>query len=264
MLQADVNAPLARVWISQRFADAHFEGGGLGERINWDGEGAEESQWAEVTGIVGTVTSIQLRDDPGSHAYFALGSGAGLEYPQLNSARVVARVGEGQSASSLAPAVRDVIASVDPRVPVTRVETMDEILSRALAGESITLVLLAIAAALALFLGSIGLFGVISYVVTQRTREIGLRMALGAEGGEVRSMVLRQGLRVAALGIALGMVGAFAMTRWMSSVLYGVSARDPLTFGVAPVVLLTVALLATWLPARRASKLDPMESLRND
>jgi predicted permease len=264
MVQADVNAPLPRVWISQSFADTHFDGGGLGERVTWSGEEAGEGEWAEVTGIVGTVTTRDLRQEPGSDAYFALGSGTGLSYPQLSSARVVARVAEGGAASSLAPGIREVIADVDRRIPVTQVETVDEILSRALAGESVTLVLLGIAATLALFLGSIGLFGVISYVVTQRTREIGLRMALGAEVGAVRSMVLWQGLRVAAVGIGLGLVGAFALTRWMSSVLYGVSARDPLTFGVAPVVLLLVALLATWLPARRASRVDPMESLRSD
>jgi ABC-type antimicrobial peptide transport system permease subunit len=156
------------------------------------------------------------------------------------------------------------VASVDARVPVTRVETIEEIMSRALAGESITLVLLGIAATLALFLGSIGLFGVISYVVTQRTREIGLRMALGAEVREVREMVLWQGFRVAAMGVGLGLVAAFALSRLMGSILYGVSATDPLTFGTAPVVLLLVALLATWLPARRASRVDPMEALRSD
>jgi predicted permease len=264
MAEADVNAPLPVVWISQHFADVHFDGGGLGARITWQGSDAEDEQWAEVVGIVGTVTNLDLREEPTSHAYFAMGSGSTLGYPDLTSARVVARVAEGRSAASLAPAARDLVASVDARVPVTRVETIEEIMARALAGESVVLVLLGIAATLALFLGSIGLFGVISYVVTQRTREIGLRMALGAEMGAVRSMVLWQGLRVAILGVGLGLVGAFGLTRWMESVLYGVSATDPLTFGVAPVVLLAVALLATWLPARRASRVDPMEALRSD
>ncbi len=262
--EADLNAPLPVVWISQQFAKVHFDGGGLGERLSWDGSEAPDESWAEVVGIVGTVTNLDLRDDPGNHVYFAMGSGTSLAYPDLSSARVVAKVAEGQSAASLAPAARDLVASVDARVPVTRVETIDEIMSRALAGESLTMVLLGIAATLALFLGSIGLFGVISYVVTQRTREIGLRMALGAEMGEVRGMVLWQGFRVAALGVGLGLVGAFGLSRLMGSILYEVSATDPVTFGVAPVVLLAVALLATWLPARRASRVDPMEALRND
>ena len=262
--EADLNAPLPVVWISQQFADVHFDGGGIGERLSWGGREADDQSWAEVVGIVGTVTNLDLREDPGNHVYFAMGSGPNLTYPNLSSARVVAKVAEGQSAASLAPAARDLVASVDARVPVTRVETIEEIMSRALAGESITLVLLGIAATLALFLGSIGLFGVISYVVTQRTREIGLRMALGAEVREVREMVLWQGFRVAAMGVGLGLVAAFALSRLMGSILYGVSATDPLTFGTAPVVLLLVALLATWLPARRASRVDPMESLRSD
>lgn len=262
--ESDLNAPLPVVWISQHFADVHFDGGGIGERITWDGREADDQSWAEIVGIVGTVTNLDLREDPGNHVYFAMGSGSTLAYPNLSSARVVAKVSEGQAAASLAPAARDLVASVDARVPVTRVETIEEIMSRALAGESITLVLLGIAATLALFLGSIGLFGVISYVVTQRTREIGLRIALGAEVGAVRGMVLWQGLRVAAMGVGLGLLGAFGLSRLMGSILYGVSARDPLTFGVAPVILLAVALLATWLPARRASRVDPMEALRSD
>ena len=263
----DVGAVLPRVWISQSFADRHFDGAGLGERISWDsvdGDGDSEGRWGEVVGIVGTVKNLDLRDDPNDLAYFALASGTELGYPQLWSARVVARVAEGQSATELAPAVRDIVTEVDPRIPVTQVETVDEILAREMAGESITLVLLGIAATMALFLGSIGLFGVISYVVSQRTREIGVRMALGAEVGEVRGMVLRQGLRVTALGVGLGLVGAWGLTRLMQSILYGVSARDPLTFGVAPVLLLGVSLLATWLPARRASRVDPMEALRHE
>ena len=263
--EEDIGAEQPRIWISQSFADTHFDGRGLGERISWDGgEADDEGRWGEVMGIVGTVKNMDLRDDPNDLAYFALASGTELGYPQLWSARIVARVAEGQSASELAPAVRDIVAEVDPRIPVTQVETVEDILSREMAGESITLVLLGIAASMALFLGSIGLFGVISYVVSQRTREIGVRMALGAEVGEVRGMVLRQGLRVTALGVGLGLLGAWGLTRLMQSVLYGVSATDPLTFGIAPVLLLGVSLLATWLPARRASRVDPMEALRSE
>ncbi len=122
--------------------------------------------------------------------------------------------------------------------------------------------LLGIAATVALLLGAIGLFGVISYVVSQRTREIGVRVALGARGEDVQRMIVRQGVAVLIGGVTVGLLGAFALTRLMGAVLYEVSAADPWTFAGAPVVLVIVSLLASWLPARRATKVDPVTALR--
>jgi ABC-type antimicrobial peptide transport system permease subunit len=124
------------------------------------------------------------------------------------------------------------------------------------------MVLLGVAAAVALFLGAIGLFGVISYVVGQRTREIGVRIALGAARADIRGIVFRQSAGVAAAGVVLGLVGSLALTRMMGAILFGVSARDPVTFAGAPLLLVAVAALATWLPARRAARVDPIEALR--
>ena len=125
-----------------------------------------------------------------------------------------------------------------------------------------TMLLLIIAAAVALTLGAVGVYGVISYVVGQRRSEIGVRIALGARGGQVRRMVLGQGTRVAAVGVLLGLGGAMALTRLMGSLLYGVAPTDPITYGSVSVVLFVVTLLAAYLPARRAAAVDPVEALR--
>ncbi|HKK09083.1 MAG TPA: FtsX-like permease family protein, partial [Gemmatimonadota bacterium] len=158
--------------------------------------------------------------------------------------------------------IRRIIHGVDGSVPITRTETMDAIVSRSMQRTSFTLVLLGIAAVVALFLAAIGLFGVVSYVVSQRTREIGIRMALGADGRDVRGLVLRQAALRGATGTILGLLGAIGLTRLMASLLYGISATDPVSYVAAPAVLLGIVALATWLPARRASGVDPAEALR--
>ena len=157
---------------------------------------------------------------------------------------------------------REAIWAVNPSLPLARVRTLAEYVDRSMARTSFTLVVLGIAAAVALFLGSVGIYGVISYVVSQRTREIGVRMALGAEAGDVSRMVLKQALMLAAGGVVIGLVGAAGLTRLMSSLLFGVSSMDPVTFGSVALGLSAVALLASYLPARRAAKVDPVVALR--
>jgi ABC-type antimicrobial peptide transport system permease subunit len=160
------------------------------------------------------------------------------------------------------PDVKAAVASVNPNLPFSSVRTMSDILSGSMARTSFTLVLLAIGAAVALLLGTIGIYGVTSYVVSQRTRELGVRMALGAGGREVVQMVLKQGLVLAGIGVVIGLGAAYGLTRLMTALLYGVSPADPLTYGVVAVVLIGIALLASYLPARRAASVDPMEALR--
>ena len=161
-------------------------------------------------------------------------------------------------------AVRAAIGQVDPNLAVAQVRTLQDILDRASAQMAFTMVLLAIAAAVALLLGVIGIYGVMSYIVSQRTGEIGVRLALGAEPGSVAGMIVRQGGIVALTGIAVGLAIAFAASRLIESLLYGVSPRDPGVFAVTTLILLSVALLACWLPARRAARLSPLEALRTD
>ena len=140
----------------------------------------------------------------------------------------------------------------------------EELVERSMARTSFTLVMLGIAAAVALLLGAIGIYAVISYAVSQRTREIGVRMALGAERADVSSMVVRQGMVLAGLGVGVGLVAALGLTRLMSSLLFGVTAVDPPTYGVVSVALAAVAVLASWLPARRAASVDPAVTLRQE
>jgi ABC-type antimicrobial peptide transport system permease subunit len=168
------------------------------------------------------------------------------------------RIGTG----GLLPEVRDAIWSVNPNVPLASVRTLAEILERSMARTSFTLVMLAIASGVALLLGGVGIYGVISYAVSQRTREIGVRMALGAARADVSRLVLREGLGLTLAGIAVGVLAAFGLTRLMTALLYGVSPADPLTYLAVAPALAAIALFASWLPARRAAALDPTEALR--
>jgi predicted permease len=160
--------------------------------------------------------------------------------------------------------VRQAVWSVNSNLPLANVRTMQTVYDKSVARTSFTLVMLAIAGAMALLLGMIGIYGVISYTVSQRKREIGIRMALGAQGGDVLHMVLGQGAKMALLGVAIGMVGAFGLTRLMAGLLYGVSPLDPFTFAAVGALLTVVALAACYMPARRATKVDPMVALRYD
>jgi ABC-type antimicrobial peptide transport system permease subunit len=160
--------------------------------------------------------------------------------------------------------LQQAVWSVNPNLPLASVRTLDEIQADSMAQTSFALVMLAIAATVALLLGSVGIYGVIAYVATQRTREIGIRMALGAQTGDVRRLFLRHGLVLTGAGIALGMGVALALTRVMSALLFGVSPMDPVTYVVVAASLASVALFATYLPARRASTVDPVVALRTE
>ena len=165
-------------------------------------------------------------------------------------------------AESLAPAVRSSIWSVDKDQPVNNVQTMEQLLSGSLAAQRTNTVLLALFGAIALLLATLGIYGVMAYSVTQRTRDIGIRMALGANRGRMLVMVMREAMLLASTGVCAGLVAAFAITRFMRRLLYGVSATDPATFIVVAAILSTVAILSAYLPARRASRVDPMVALR--
>jgi predicted permease len=158
--------------------------------------------------------------------------------------------------------VQRAVWSVNPDLPVAQVRTVSQIYERSLARTSFTLVLLAVAAGMALLLGAIGIYGVISYSVSQRTREIGIRIALGAQQGSVRQMFVRHGLSLAAIGLGCGLIAAAALTRVMSALLYETSPLDPLTYSAVCAVLLAAAAAATYIPARRATRVEPVDALR--
>jgi putative ABC transport system permease protein len=156
------------------------------------------------------------------------------------------------------------VRSIDPLLPLFGVEPLQQTLSHSLGEQRFTMLALGVFAAVALLLAALGVHGVLSYTVSQRTREIGIRIALGADPARVRVLVVSQGATLALVGLTLGLVSALAVTRTLSSLLFGVSARDPLTFAAVALVLGVVALVASYLPARRASRTDPTVALRSE
>jgi putative ABC transport system permease protein len=164
----------------------------------------------------------------------------------------------------LAQAARQHVLAVDPDLPIFNVRTMERIWDDSVAPQRLNTLLLGIFGGVALLLAAVGIYGVMSYSVTQRTHELGIRMALGARPRDVRALVVRQGMTFVALGVGLGLAGALVVTRWMASLLYGVSASDPLTFGAIALLLAGVALFACFIPARRATRVDPIIALRHE
>ena len=242
------------VWVNETFARDFLDGRAIGERIEL------EDNWLEIVGVVGDIRTFGLRDDIRPVAY--LPPTVPMRTVSLDVMQMVIRT--AGAPASLASALRPAVDRVDASVPLMRIRTMDEIVESSFAQLSFTMTLMVIAAGLALVLGLVGLYGVISYVVSQRTAEIGVRLALGAQPGQVRAMVLRQGLSVALVGVAVGLVGAIAATRLLSSLLFDVSGRDPVTFATVTAILIAVSALACYLPAKRAANIDPLEAVRQD
>jgi predicted permease len=231
----------------------------VGRRIRGMDESAEE--W-EVVGVARDVHFESLSEEPDVQAYFPLVSGDTEDPVAQRSLALVVR-GDGDP-SSLLPGVRQALRDVAPRLPIVDPRPLSRIVDEASAATSFTVVLLGIAAAIALLLGAVGIYGVISYVVGRRTQEIGVRMALGAPAGVVLRDVIGHGMLLAGGGVAVGLVGAWATSRVLESLLFGVSATDPATYAAMAGALTAVALVASWFPARRAARLDPVRALRSE
>jgi len=165
---------------------------------------------------------------------------------------------------ALASAVRNELKALDALLPAAKMRTLEHVVSNAASSRRFNMALLAFFAVAALFLTMMGIYGVVAFLVGRRSREIGIRMALGARGGDVLGLVLQQGMKPVAIGSLAGLLGSVAASRLIASQLFGVSATDPLTLASIIVVLLATALLACWLPARRAARVDPMEALRQE
>ena len=208
----------------------------------------------EIVGIVGDVRDVSLSQKPGPMMYVPFAQAP------LWGGEVVAR--SSMDASSVAAGIRQAVHSIDKNLPVTDVNSFPQVLNTSVAQERFRTLLMASFSIIALLLAAVGIFGVISFSASQRTREIGIRMALGAERRDVLAMVVGQGLRLALIGVAVGIVGAFALTRFLSTLLYGITPTDPVTFTAVSLILVAVALLACYIPARRAAKVDPMVALR--
>jgi FtsX-like permease family len=220
--------------------------------------------WHEVVGVIQDVREKGVQEKAPEIVYWpplmenAFGPGP------AQATRTVTFVirSERAGTESFLNEARTAVWSVNSELPLASVRTMQEVYDKAVARTSFTLVMLGIAGAMALALGIIGIYGVMSYTVSQRKREIGIRLALGAQGGDVLQMVLRQGTSLALVGVVIGIAAAFALTRLMTNLLFGVTAHDPLTFAAVAVLLILVALLACYIPARRATLIDPIVALR--
>jgi predicted permease len=238
----------------------------LGKRIRQGTSTVGIGQWQEVVGVVQDVRENGAHASAPTIVYWpstreALTPAGRM---QVNVTRAIALAIRSERAGTEAflNEMRQAVWSVNPSLPLASVQTMQEIYDRSMARTSFTLVMLAIAGAMALVLGVVGIYGVISYAVSQRTREIGIRLALGVQPGQLKRMFVRDGLTLAGIGTAIGLAAATGLTRVMSSLLFGISALDPVTYAAVPVVLVIATLAASYLPARRAAAVDPVEALR--
>ena len=208
----------------------------------------------EIVGVVGDVRDSALSQKPGPMMYVPFAQ------EPLYGGEIVVR--SSMNASSVAAGVRRAVQSIDKNLPVTDIERFPDAVGASVAQERFRTLLLSSFSAIALLLAAVGIFGVISYAASQRTHEIGIRMALGAQPHDVLRLILAQGAKLALLGLAIGIFAALLLTRLMASLLYNVSATDPVTFAAVAILLTTVAMLACYIPARHAMRVDPMVALR--
>ena len=242
----------------------------IGKRITLD-PGSADPEWLTVVGVVKNAVRSDWSAPAGEEVYvpflqtrdFLDGDSPHRAYMTL-VVRAACADGAPCEPAALVPAVRQAVASLDRAVPVTEMQTMREVIDGANARPRFTLVLLATFASVALLLATIGIYGVVSYAVSRRTHEIGVRVALGATPAGVVSLIVAQGMRVVVGGVVVGLAGALLVTRLMASVVYGVRVTDPLTYGGVALLLAVVALLASYIPARRATRIDPLVAMRAD
>ncbi len=248
------------VIVSRSLARTHWPGeSALGKGIRLGGPPDEEGeQWSRVVGVVDDVQEINLHEDPPEMAYYPL-PGVTRRERVPAAMRYVVRA---PNAAALSGAVREAVRGLDPTLPIAEIETLETLVGRARGERAFVMILLAIAAGLALLLGSVGLYGVVSYMVAQRRREIAVRMAVGAQVADVRRLVLTEAGGLALLGAVVGIGAAVALTRRLQALLFETSPLDPLVFVAVSTLLVGICLLASWLPARRAARIEPLAALR--
>jgi putative ABC transport system permease protein len=242
------------VIINQRLADRFFPGESpVGKQLRLGG--SSNSRWiVDIIGVAGNVNYRGLNTADELTLYMPH-----RQFTDSDMSLIIRCAGDPMA---MAPAVQRQVREIDSQIAMTRIKTMEQLLSESVAGPRFRTALLALFAGLALILAGIGIYGVMSYAVAQRTHEIGIRMALGAQAHEVLRMVVGEGMRLALIGVVIGLGGAVALTRLMKTLLFGVNATDPLTYTLIAFLLTAVAFLACWIPARRATKVDPMIALR--
>jgi putative ABC transport system permease protein len=256
--EQDTERGAAVVVINRSMAQQFFPGQSpIGQHLQLGALPTDQVPWMEVVGVVGDAKTA-LTSDPQSEMYVPFRQVDAL-LPQYFLSIVVRTDGRPMA---LASALRDAVRQTDPGQPVVKMRTMEENISTSVVQPKFRATLLTIFSGLALVLAAIGIYGVIAYSVTQRTREIGIRMTLGADSPAVLRMILKQGLTLAVVGVGLGLAGALGLTRFLESFLFQVNTFDPITFAGVAAVLITVSLAACWIPARRATHVDPIVALR--
>lgn len=258
--EADNKDAPAVVIVNENFAKSMWPGEDpIGKRMTVGVPLAgEKPDWSTIVGVVGNVKHTALNGESGMQVYESV-SQAEFQSPARNMTYLLRT---SVDPVSLTEAARASVVSIDSNVPMSNVKTMDRIVYDSVSPFRFNMFLLVLFAVVALVLTIVGVYGVMNYAVTQRTREIGIRMALGADPGQVRGLILRQGMTLSAIGLGIGLAASVGVMRLLSSLLYGVSATDPVTFAAVALLLAIVALVACYVPARRATKVDPLVALR--
>jgi predicted permease len=260
---SDIDSRASVAVISESFARDYW--GTAGAAVHKQIREGMNDDWREIVGVVGDIHYDGVEKKAPSAAYFPIAMNNFWDNKKLvqRNASFLIRSSRAGSESFLKE-VRQIIWAVNPNLPLAQVKTMDQIYRKSMARTSFTLILLMISAAMALLLGAVGIYGVIAYSVSQRTREIGIRMALGARHGEVAGMFVRHGILLAGIGAVFGLLSASLVMRLLSTLLFAVSPVDPLTYGSMLAILLLIAAIASYLPSRRAAAIDPSTALRAD
>jgi putative ABC transport system permease protein len=231
------------------------DGKAVGKRVKLSDQ-EQTPEWRSIVGVVGDIKYSGL-DDPAQASIYT----PFAQTPFLWAYVFVRTVG---NEARVAGAIRTEVAAVDSRLTAARIRPMQQVVAGSVAQPRFNMVLLSAFGLLALLLSSVGIYGVISYAVVLRTHEIGVRMALGAGPGDIARLLVAQGLRLTSIGIVIGLAGAFALTRVMQGMLFGISSSDPVTFATISLLLSTVAAIASYIPARRATAVDPLVALRHE
>jgi len=241
------------VVVNETFARKNLPGENpIGKRVTIDMK--DQNVPSEIIGVVADSKHMALDGEPEPMAYWP--------HPELTYPYMTFVIRTRGPAENMAAAARNVIHTLDPQQPVGEVTTMRQLLAKSIARSRFITILLTVFAVVALVLAAVGTYGVMSYAVSQRTHEFGIRMALGAGALDVLTLVLRRGITLSIIGVVVGLAGAFALTRLMTSLLFEVEPTDTFTFAAVPLSLIAIALLASFVPARRATKVDPLVALR--
>jgi putative ABC transport system permease protein len=258
--EADTDSSPPVVVVNQTFARRFFPNGNpIGRHLKFGGM-SSANPWLTIIGVVGDVRGFGVDKQPNSEIYLSYQQQSFLPYNPLPHMYLVVRA--KSDPNNVTAAVLGAVRELDKGLPPPQAQTMETILASSIAERRANMLLLGVFALIAVVLAGVGIYGVISYSVAQRTHEIGVRMALGAQSRDVMALVVGNGMRLALTGIVIGLIGAAALTRWMRSLLFGVTPTDAVTFIVVALALMVVAFVACYSPARRATKVDPIIALR--